>query len=88
MNRKRLWEFFFGNFSTFKEFDRVMTQVTENHGCLVLDKTQTSAKVSDAVFYYKAKSALPSFTIGRRIYFEMDKVVKDAKRGQKKKKTL
>ena len=76
VNRKRLFEYFFGNFPTFKEFDRAMTQVTESHGCLVLDKTQTSAKVSDTVFYYKAKSALPPFQIGRQIFFAMDNVVK------------
>ena len=83
MNRKRLWEFFFGNFSTLKEFDRVLTQVTENHGCLVLDKTQTSAKVSDAVFFYKAKNELPAFRIGKQIYFDMDKAIKEAKRNHK-----
>ena len=77
VNRKRLFEYFFGNFATFKEFDRVMTQVTENHGCLVLDKTQTSAKVSDAVFYYKAKSDLPPFQIGKPIFFAMNQVVED-----------
>ena len=88
MNRRRLWEFFFGNFSTFKEFDRVMTQVTENHGCLVLDKTQTSAKVSDAVFFYKAKHELPAFRIGKQIYFEMDKSIKEAKRNHKKQENV
>ena len=83
VNRKRLFEYFFGNFPTFKEFDRVMTQVTENHGCLVLDKTQTSAKVSDAVFYYKAKFALPPFQIGKQIFFAMDQVVKEMRTANK-----
>ncbi len=85
-NRKRLFEYFFGNFPTFKEFDRVMTQVTENHGCLVLDKTQTSAKVCDTIFYYKATPKLPSFRIGKRIFFGMDQVLQQEKRKQSKNK--
>jgi energy-coupling factor transporter ATP-binding protein EcfA2 len=81
-NRKRLFEYFFGNFPNFKEFDTVMQQVTAHHGCLVLDKTQTSPKVSDAVFYYKAKTDLPRFRIGKPGYFRLDKIIQEDKKKQ------
>jgi hypothetical protein len=60
-------------FDTFQQFDGVYKQVTANNGCMVLDKTQTSGKVNDCVFYYKANLNLPGFTIGKRFYFEMDR---------------
>jgi hypothetical protein len=72
-NRKRLYEFFFGMFDTFNQFDGVFKQVTAENGCLILDKTQTSLKVNDSVFYYKAQLDIPGFKIGKRFYFQMDK---------------
>ena len=75
-NRKKLYEYFFGSFASFADFDRVMRQTTAENGCLILDKTQTSANVSDTIFYYKAKTNLPKFQIGNPIFFVMDKVVK------------
>jgi hypothetical protein len=78
-NRKRLYEFFFGNFPNFQQFDIVFTQVTANHGCLILDKTQPSGSVNDSVFYYKAKTDLPQFRIGKRMFFEMGDCVERLK---------
>ena len=74
-NRKRLYEFFFGNFPTFKDFDRVFNNVTENNGALVLDRTKNTSNIEDCTFYYKASMDLPQFRIGKKIYWSMDRAV-------------
>jgi len=74
-NRKRLHSFFFGNFPTFKDFDRVFNNVTENNGALVLDRTKNTSNIEDCTFYYKASMDLPQFRIGKKIYWSMDRAV-------------
>ena len=81
-NRKRLYEFFFGFFDTFQQFDTVFKQITNENGALVLDKTCTSANINDSVFYYKARLDLPPFKIGARNFYMFYKV--RLKEGKKK----
>jgi len=68
-NKRRLYEYFFGLFSTFREFDRVFMQCTSNYGALVIDKTQPTASLANCLFYYKAQASLPTFKIGKPIFF-------------------
>lgn len=53
-NRENLFKAFFGVFPTYSQFSDVMDACTEDYGCLVLDNTSKSNKVSDCVFWYKA----------------------------------
>lgn len=55
MYRERLWKNFFRMFPNLDMFNAVMDEVTQNFGCLVLDNTGDSSKVSDVCFHYKAK---------------------------------
>ena len=54
-NREKLYKSFFGIFPSFDMFCKVMDACTENYECLVLDNTVKSNKITDCVFWYKAK---------------------------------
>jgi hypothetical protein len=54
-NREKLYKSFFGIFPSFDMFSKVMDACTENYECLVLDNTVKSNKITDCVFWYKAK---------------------------------
>jgi hypothetical protein len=70
-NRQRLHRFFFGCFHSFEEFSRVLEKVTENYGALVLDNTATSSNLSDCIYWYRASLNLPSYRIGRPIFWKL-----------------
>lgn len=70
-NKKKLFEYFFGLFPNFKEFDRVFMKCTANFGALVIDKTQPTADIKNCLFHYTAMDSLPSFRVGRPIYFKL-----------------
>lgn len=78
VNKKKLYEYFFGLFPNFKEFDRVFMKCTANFGALVIDKTQPTADIQNCLYHYKAKENLPPFTIGRPVFFllsdQLDKI--------------
>ena len=69
-NRKRIFENFFGVLESFKAFQTLMDQTTENYEVLVLDNTSKSNKVEDVVYWYKAKADLPDFKMGCRAFWE------------------
>ena len=60
-NLKRLYEHYAGIFPTFQMFRDVLTQVTKDYGCMVLDNTSTSSLLSEQVFFYKADINQPNF---------------------------
>jgi len=75
-NRKRLHEMFYGCFGDFKSFDRVFTKVTENYGCLVLDRTKKSGKIEDILSWYRASPEVRPFKLGKEVFFELDAIVR------------
>lgn len=74
-NKKKLYEFFFGSFPSFKEFDRVFNKCTANYGALVIDKTKPASSINDSIFHYTAEINLPKFDIGRSIFFKMSNII-------------
>src|SRR3989344_9012300 len=54
VNKKRLYDQFFGVFPTKDSFYQVLDQCTENYQCLVLNNKSISNKIEDCVFWYKA----------------------------------
>lgn len=66
-NLKKIWENYAGVVPTFKMFKLIFNACTEDHACLVIDKTSTSSRLDDKIFYYKAndpgkfKFGSPSF---------------------------
>jgi hypothetical protein len=84
-NKKKLYEFFFGSFPSFKEFDRVFMHATREFGALVIDKTQPTADIENSIFYYRARTDLPPFRVGRQGFFSLsDKLDEIEKEGERK----
>jgi hypothetical protein len=54
-NRKKLYEQYCGIFPDYEMFEKVLTETTNDYGCLVIDNTSTSEKIEDQVFWYKAE---------------------------------
>jgi hypothetical protein len=71
-NRVKLYNFFFGMFQRFEEFNMVMDKTTNNYECLVLDNTQKSNNLNECLYYYKANPNIGKFRVGRSIFFKLD----------------
>tara|TARA_B100000035_G_C20517496_1_gene343888 strand:- start:75 stop:479 length:405 start_codon:yes stop_codon:yes gene_type:complete len=54
-NQEKIYKNFFGIFPHVDTFKEVMNSCTEGFDCLVLDNTSRSNKISDCVFWYRAK---------------------------------
>jgi hypothetical protein len=54
-NLKKIYENYAGCIPTFKMFKTIFYNCTRDHSCMVIDKTSTSDKLTDKVFFYKAK---------------------------------
>lgn len=72
-NREKLWKFFFGMFENFSDFNKVMSSCTNGYDAIVLDNTKRSNELSECVFWYTANPATPEFTIGDRIFWQLDR---------------
>ena len=70
-NRQKMHKFFFGQFSKFDEFDRVMAACTQNYSALVMDATISTTKSSECIFWYRAQLDVPSFQLGRSVIWRM-----------------
>ena len=83
-NKRRLYEHFFGCFPSFNQFEKVFDECTKEHGCLVLDRTQTSNTVEDIIKFYRAKANLPAFRIGKPIFFKLNEFINEEVKKRKK----
>ena len=70
-NKQRLHRMFFGCFRAFEDFASVLDKVTENYGALVLDNTSPTASLEDCLFWYRASISLPSYRVGKPIYWKL-----------------
>lgn len=67
-NIKRLFEYY-SVFDDIKDFSKVLSNCTENYGCLVIDNIAKSEKIEDQVFWYKARLKL-DFRIGTTLEWQ------------------
>lgn len=72
-NRQKLHKYFFGQFSKFDEFDKVMTACTQDYKTLVLDGTVSSTTATDSVMWYKASLNVPHFRLCKDIFWSLSK---------------
>lgn len=70
-NRQKLYKYYFGLFAKYDEFDKVMNACTQDYRALVLDNTQASTVVTEAVRWYKASTSVPDFKLCRPVYWRM-----------------
>ena len=71
-NRLKLYNMYFGIFSTFDDFNTVFSRCTQNFECLVLDNTKSTTEPQDCCFWYKAKVDHSPFKLGRRVFFRLE----------------
>lgn len=87
-NRQKMHKNFFGQFSKFDEFDKVMSACTNDYKCLVLDGSVTSANYLDSIMWYRASTDVPQFKLCRDIYWKLSakygKSADDVRREQAK----
>jgi hypothetical protein len=70
-NRQKLFKYYFGQFSKFDEFDKVLTACTQDYRALVLDGTvATTTTPTDCVMWYRADCALPAFKLCKPIFWK------------------
>lgn len=73
-NRQKLFKYYFGQFSRFDDFDKVMTACTQDYKALVMDGTvSTTENPTDCVMWYKAKTDLPEFRLCRPLFWTWSK---------------
>lgn len=80
-NKRRLYEYFFGVFDNLPAFEKTLNQCTVNFEALVLDTTQNTGNLSDQVYYYKARMEIPTFRLGRTIYWILDQKYRKTRHG-------
>lgn len=54
IERRKLYESFFGFIDTYQEFSDILNETTQNYGVLVLDRNIKSNKADDKLFKWKA----------------------------------
>ena len=69
-NLKKLWDNYAGAIPSFDLFKRIFYQCTRDRGCLVIDKTSTSDKLTDRVFHFKARDP-GKFRFGSEAFWKL-----------------
>lgn len=73
-NRQKLYKYYFGQFHSFADFDKVMSACTQDYKALVLDGTQaTHAEPTDSVMWYKARVDVPPFQLCKPVFWKWSK---------------
>jgi hypothetical protein len=72
--RRDLWKEFAGNIQTFELFCTIMDQLTENHGCMVVDRTVITNNIEDCIFHYRAAYPVPKFKAGSKSLWKKHKM--------------
>lgn len=75
-NRKKLFQYFFGCFPSFAQFDAVFREVTQDYGAMVLNNTNKSGSVSESISWYKADSVPENFRLMKSKIYNMDAIVR------------
>lgn len=70
-NKNKMWKYFFGMFDRFDDFQRVYDRCTDNYGVMVLDNTAPTTRMEDCVYWYRARTDLPKFRMGKKIFWDL-----------------
>ncbi len=71
-NRKKLYDYFFGVFDTFQDFDRVMKELTQDYSAIVIDNRVGGSDITECVYWYKADPQTPDFKLGQQVFWDLD----------------
>lgn len=53
-SQKKLYEHYCGYFDKLSDFSTVLSKLTENYCCMVVDNKSLSSNITDCVYWYKA----------------------------------
>ena len=68
-NRKSLWENYASIIPDFNMFCEIMDQITDDYTALYIHNATNSNKLTDCIFWYKAKPVPPGFQFGSPDYW-------------------
>lgn len=69
VNRKKLFTYYFGQFSKFDDFEKVFSACTNDYRCIVLDNTVSSTDANDSIRWYRARTDVPPFQLCRPVHW-------------------
>jgi|EP00966_Prymnesium_polylepis_P075217 GTPase SAR1 family protein len=72
-NLKRLHAGAFGVVEKYSEFKLIFQQLTVDHKVAILDCTDGGGELSQQLYWYKAELKQPKFTIGRQVYWKLER---------------
>jgi len=81
-NLKRLHQGAFGVVERYSEFRAIFQQLTTDHKVAVLDCTDRSGELQQQLFWYKAALKQPKFSIGKPVYWRIEREHREKKRSQ------
>mgnify|MGYP003339041376 CR=1 FL=1 len=74
-SRDRLYQYYFGMFSSLKTFEKALDACTHNYSSMVLNNCSPSTEISETVFFYKATIRQDhTFRCGSERIWKMDKL--------------
>ena len=69
--REKLWKYFCGMFTDYKDFSAVMDSCTQGYNCLTINNTVRSNIPEDCVFWYCAEPCLPPFQLCSPVFWRL-----------------
>ena len=85
-NRKKLYENFFGVFSSFSQFDSTFKGLCSQYTCMVLDNTNKQNHLESSIYWYKASPEIPSsFRVMRKRYYYMEEYLRKLREKEQEK---
>ena len=55
VTKKKIWDQYASEFSTFESFEKIFTTITRDYGIMVIDNRKHGGKMEERVFWFKAK---------------------------------
>ena len=73
LNKKNIFNEYGGVFDSFKTFNDIFCEMTDNYGIMVIDTRKRSSKLKEKVFHYKAEEH-DEFVMGSRTYNKLGNI--------------
>lgn len=71
-NLERIYKHYAGVFPNFDSFAMVFSDLTDNHGCMVIDNKVSSKRLQDKIFWYRADPTVKVEMLGCKQYRDIN----------------
>lgn len=85
LHREKLYKTFFQMLPNYGTFNQIMDACTSDYKALILDNSSHSTKISECLYWYKAKDR-PPFKLGHSMCYEFKREKGESKKKKEKKK--